>query len=252
MTHPAAHLARGPLEIRFAKAESGENLLGLRLQPVAAEFVEPIMRVVVNVLRVQGLDRMIRLPGLDDPPQLREFRRDGRSQFHHRLVPHGRALLRQVTDGDIAFGHHLAVVRRLLAQDERKERGLARAIRADQPEAVLPVDLQGHVGEQDAPAIGFAYAGNCQHRTGRCSRDEDGTQGHTATEYIALHNSSSRVWSNRAASAALHCAPDLVIRGWVEVDGKPHKGLDRVVNFTGLKLPDTSNAATAVTKTASK
>ena len=45
--------------------------------------------------------------------------------------------------------------------------------------------------------------------------------------------------------------PDLVIRGWVEVDGKPHKGLDRVVNFTGLKLPDTSNAATAVTKTAS-
>jgi transglutaminase-like putative cysteine protease len=25
--------------------------------------------------------------------------------------------------------------------------------------------------------------------------------------------------------------PDLVIRAWVEVDGKPHKGLDRVVNF---------------------
>jgi transglutaminase-like putative cysteine protease len=25
--------------------------------------------------------------------------------------------------------------------------------------------------------------------------------------------------------------PDLVIRGWVEVDGKPHKGFDRVVNF---------------------
>ncbi len=25
--------------------------------------------------------------------------------------------------------------------------------------------------------------------------------------------------------------PDLVIRGWVEVDGKPHKGFDRVLNF---------------------
>lgn len=25
--------------------------------------------------------------------------------------------------------------------------------------------------------------------------------------------------------------PDLVIRGWVEVDGKPHKGLERIVNF---------------------
>ena len=28
--------------------------------------------------------------------------------------------------------------------------------------------------------------------------------------------------------------PDLVIRGWVEVDGKPHKGLDRVLNFHRL------------------
>jgi len=26
--------------------------------------------------------------------------------------------------------------------------------------------------------------------------------------------------------------PDLVIRGWVEVDGKQHKGLERTVNFT--------------------
>ncbi len=26
--------------------------------------------------------------------------------------------------------------------------------------------------------------------------------------------------------------PDLVIRGWVEIDGKPHKGLERTVNFT--------------------
>ena len=31
--------------------------------------------------------------------------------------------------------------------------------------------------------------------------------------------------------------PDLVIRGWVEVDGKPHKGLDRVVNFQRQEQP---------------
>jgi transglutaminase-like putative cysteine protease len=29
--------------------------------------------------------------------------------------------------------------------------------------------------------------------------------------------------------------PDLVIRGWVEVDGKPHQGLDRVINFRRLE-----------------
>jgi len=44
--------------------------------------------------------------------------------------------------------------------------------------------------------------------------------------------------------------PDLVIRGWVEVDGKAHKTFDRVVNFTRQVLPATSGDVTA--KTASK
>ncbi len=43
--------------------------------------------------------------------------------------------------------------------------------------------------------------------------------------------------------------PDLVIRGYVEVDGKPHKGFDRVVNFKRQVL-STSNDATV--KTVSK
>ncbi len=40
--------------------------------------------------------------------------------------------------------------------------------------------------------------------------------------------------------------PDIVIRGWVEVDGKPHKDLDRVVNFTRETTPDTSAPAAKV------
>jgi hypothetical protein len=43
--------------------------------------------------------------------------------------------------------------------------------------------------------------------------------------------------------------PDLVIRGWVEVDGKAHKTFDRVVNFT-RQVHTTS--ADASTKTAAK
>jgi transglutaminase-like putative cysteine protease len=43
--------------------------------------------------------------------------------------------------------------------------------------------------------------------------------------------------------------PDLVIRGWVEVDGKPHKGLDRVVNFTRQAM---TTETSGVTKTALK
>lgn len=42
--------------------------------------------------------------------------------------------------------------------------------------------------------------------------------------------------------------PDLVIRGWVEVDGKPLKNFDRVVNFSRQTVPAGSsvNAAAAV------
>ena len=43
--------------------------------------------------------------------------------------------------------------------------------------------------------------------------------------------------------------PDLVIRGWVEVDGKPHKGLNRVVNFTRQAM---TTDISATTKTALK
>ncbi len=44
--------------------------------------------------------------------------------------------------------------------------------------------------------------------------------------------------------------PDLVIKGWVEVDGKPHKTFDRVLNF---KREATSTAAAeSSTRTASR
>jgi transglutaminase-like putative cysteine protease len=43
--------------------------------------------------------------------------------------------------------------------------------------------------------------------------------------------------------------PDLVIRGWVEVDGKAHKGLDRSLNFTRQVAATSTDAAT---KTAAK
>lgn len=38
--------------------------------------------------------------------------------------------------------------------------------------------------------------------------------------------------------------PDLVIRGWVEVDGKPHKGFSRVLNFTREVKPSSDAATT--------
>jgi hypothetical protein len=53
--HPAAaHLARGPVGILFAEAEAGEDLLGLGFETIAAQFIEPVVHVVMDVLRVQA------------------------------------------------------------------------------------------------------------------------------------------------------------------------------------------------------
>jgi hypothetical protein len=41
--------------------------------------------------------------------------------------------------------------------------------------------------------------------------------------------------------------PDIVIRGWVEVDGQPHSGLGRVVNFQRQEVSGTSAAGVAST-----
>ena len=49
-----------PLEILLPKAQPGENLLRLGLEPVSAEFFKPLVNVIVNILRVQGIKGMIR------------------------------------------------------------------------------------------------------------------------------------------------------------------------------------------------
>ena len=121
----------------------------------------------MDFLPVQRFDRMLGFPGLDEPTEPCVLGRDGAGQFHHRFVAPGGAFLRQVTEGNVALPGDLAGIGRLGSQDERKEGGLARSVRADQPDAVLAVDLQGDVGEQHASAVSLADAGESQHATSR-------------------------------------------------------------------------------------
>ncbi len=159
----AAHLPRRPVEILFAKAQPGKDLLGLGFKLIAAEFVETVVDIVVNFFRVQRLDGMVRFPGFDDPAEFRVFGRDRGGKFHDGFIPHGRAFLGQMAEGNAAFENDLAVVGGFFAENEGKERGLPGAVRSDQPDAVLAVHLKRGVGEQDASAVRFADAGKREH-----------------------------------------------------------------------------------------
>ena len=162
----AAHLARRPVKILFAKAEAGEDLLGLGFEPVAAQLVEPVVDIVVDVFHVLRLDGMVGVPGLDDAAELGEFRRDGRGQLDDGFVAGRRAFLRQIAEGHIPFLDDFAGIRRFGAEDDGKQRGFTRAVRADQPDAVPAVHLQRGVGEEHAPAIRLADVRESQHTKG--------------------------------------------------------------------------------------
>ena len=123
----AGHLARGPVEVRVAEAQALENLLRAGLDLIAIQLVEAVVNVVmrVNVVRVG------RLPRLELAAHLDEVRRDGGGQLDDGFIPGGRALLRQVAQRDAALEIDLPIIRRVGLEDEREERGLARAVRSD-------------------------------------------------------------------------------------------------------------------------
>ena len=91
---------------------------------------------------------MRRIPRLDFSLQLRDFRRDGNGQFQDRLLSRRGVFLRQMADADVFLEMDRSRVRRINIQDERKQSGFARAIGADQPEAVFAIDLQRDIFEQ--------------------------------------------------------------------------------------------------------
>ena len=94
----AAHFAGRAVEIFFAETQSGEDLFRFGFEPIAAEFVETIVDVVMDILGVQRFDRMIGFPGFEDAAQFGELGRDGGGQFDDGFIADGRAFLRQIAD----------------------------------------------------------------------------------------------------------------------------------------------------------
>jgi hypothetical protein len=76
------------------------------------------MDVVVNVLRVQRLDWMIRFPGFDDPAQPRVFRRSRGGKLDDAVVADRHALLRQMAESNAAFHDDVAGVGCFAAEDQ--------------------------------------------------------------------------------------------------------------------------------------
>ena len=73
------------------------------------------------------------------------------------------AFLRQVAEPRAADERHLARIRRFLAKDDFQQRGFARAVRSDQPDALAGLERERDIVKQDVSAKGFAESGNSKH-----------------------------------------------------------------------------------------
>ena len=128
--HPAAGEGLRDLVMRrlSLEAEAGEDLLRAGLEGV----------VDIPVVVVLGLE-------------LAAARRD----LEDGLVADGRAFLREEAEVRAAFPLDQAFVRVVLAEDDVEEGGLARAVGADEAEAVRTGDVQRDLREQGAGSVGL-------------------------------------------------------------------------------------------------
>ncbi len=66
-------------------------------------------------------------------------------------------------EGDIFLDGDATVIGGGLAKDKGKEGRFSCAVRTDQAEAVLPIDLKGDIAKKSATAEGFAEFGKSEH-----------------------------------------------------------------------------------------
>src|ERR1700746_821353 len=81
----------------------------------------------------------------------------------HRAPRHFLDVLAEIADGQLPRHRHVALVRRLFADDHPEERRLAGAVGADEPDLLAGIELKGGVDEEDLLAVLLADAREGDH-----------------------------------------------------------------------------------------
>ena len=133
----AAEFGGAAVEVAVAKAEAVEHLLGLGLDGGAVEFIEARAGFVgfAGVFVAGGGEEAHFAHDAD------EFGVHRTGQLDDGFVADGRAFLREIADGGAALKVDGAIVGGFVAEDEAEQGGLARAVRADQPDAIAAIHL---------------------------------------------------------------------------------------------------------------
>ena len=118
----AAHFAGRPVEILFAKAEAGENLLRLRFELPAAVLIEDVERGLIRLV-VRAVARLVLF---DQLLRLDQLGRGRHRELEDRFLTGGGGFLREKTDGRTFLDRDRAGIRRSLAENEGERESICR------------------------------------------------------------------------------------------------------------------------------
>src|SRR4051794_11574277 len=103
----AAERASWTIKIRFAKGETSQDALRLRLKFPATVFVEEMQSIVVSGF----IGSTAAFVFLNDALRLNQLGRNGECEFEHRFISGGRSLLRQEADTRVLLDTDFTFIR---------------------------------------------------------------------------------------------------------------------------------------------
>ena len=160
-----AHVAVDALVV---EPQAVEDLARLRLQRVPAKVVVLLLHLAearqdgVHLVPAVGIPHRV-LQALELVVQVAHAAAARDGLVEHRAPGHLLDVLPEVPDGELPGNGDLPLVGGLLADDEPEQRGLPRAVGADQADLLAGVQLERRVDEEDLPAVLLAEMGKGDH-----------------------------------------------------------------------------------------
>ena len=166
---PAGQVADIAVDPLVVEPEAKEHFARLRFERVAAKMLvfplhlaEP-REDAIHVAGASGIAHGV-IELLELVVEIADTAAAENRLVQHRPAAHLLDVLPEITYREFLRNGDLAFIGRLFADDHPEQRGLARAIRADEADFLARIELERSIDEQDLSAVLLADASKGDHR----------------------------------------------------------------------------------------
>ena len=168
----AGQLADVAIDPVVVEPETEQHFARLAFERIAAEVIVFLLHFaealenLIHLLGLSGVGHRV-LERFEFVMQIADASAAGNRFVEHGTSGHFLHVLPEISDRQLFRNGHLAVVRRLFADDHSEERGLAGTVRPDQSHLFAGIELERRVDEKHLPAVLLADARKRNHASSR-------------------------------------------------------------------------------------